>query len=141
MATELIDNFKAMYKDATSLTPEMLAGVYDRDLVFIDPIHRIDGLDAVSDYMQRMYANVVSCGFRYHEDVVADGKAFIQWDMRLCHSKLASGREVVVRGATFVRFADRITWHEDYFDVGNLLYENVPVLNVPVKYIKNRLAG
>ncbi len=141
MATEIIETFKHMYRDATVVTPDALRAVYSPDIVFVDPMHRMDGIEELAGYFDSMYKNVISCGFTYLDEIVADQQASIRWDMRLQHKRLAGGREIVVRGATFVQFNELIVRHEDYFDVGSLLYENIPVLGPCVLYLKNRLGN
>jgi hypothetical protein len=32
-------------------------------------------------------------------------------------------------------------FHRDYFDLGEFVYERIPVLNSVVKFIKNRMKG
>ncbi|OED36077.1 hypothetical protein AB833_28625 [Chromatiales bacterium (ex Bugula neritina AB1)] len=139
MAADTVENFKSLYRDATILTPDALAAVYSNEVVFVDPLHRMEGLDELGQYVDRMYKNVISCGFVYLDEIVVENRASIKWDMKLRHKRLAGGREIVVRGATLVQFDDRIWLHEDYFDVGALLYENVPVLGQCVRFLKNRL--
>lgn len=139
MGLDLTENFKSLYRNASKVSLDDLQQVYSPQIVFTDPLHRIEGIVKLGEYFDRMYSNVYSCKFDYLEEITGDGCASIKWDMRLRHPKLNGSREVVVRGATFVEFDELIFKHEDIFDVGALLYENVPLLGFPVKYLKNRL--
>ena len=60
--------------------------------------------------------------------------------MRFRHKKLGGGKEIEVRGATFVEFHDRIFLHEDFFDVGSMLYEHIPVMGAGVRFLKRRIS-
>jgi hypothetical protein len=91
--------------------------------------------------MSGLYRNCHSVAFHYTEEHVTDNGAAIAWQMTFSHPKLAGGRKIEVRGITMVRFSDRIYYQEDFYDMGNMLYENVPVLGRIIRYIKGRLAG
>ncbi len=139
MALAQTEKFKTLFRDASELSRDDLRQVYAPHVTFKDPLHHINGLERLYEYFDRMYSNVHSCRFDYLDEIVSDGHASIKWDMRLRHPKLARGEEIVVRGATFIEFDELIFSHEDIFDVGALLYENVPLLATPVKFLKNRL--
>jgi hypothetical protein len=46
-----------------------------------------------------------------------------------------------VRGVTLIRFTDRIYYHEDFFDLGAMLYQHVPVLGSVIRYLNNRMSA
>lgn len=139
MSIAVLERFKELYANSSAVTRAQLEAVYDPGIVFQDPIHRIERLDALSEYFDTMYANVEHCAFNYLDEIVADGKAVIKWDMDFRHRKLAGGKNIVVRGVTIVEFRDLIYRHEDIFDLGSMIYENVPVVGLQVRYLKQRL--
>jgi hypothetical protein len=60
--------------------------------------------------------------------------------MKLKHPKLNGGQPVEVNGVSQIRFSgDRVIYHRDYFDLGEMLYENIPLLGVVIRNIKQRL--
>jgi hypothetical protein len=61
--------------------------------------------------------------------------------MTFSHSGLNGGKPVQVRGVTLIRFTDRIYYHEDFFDLGAMLYQHVPVLGSVIRYLNNRLSA
>lgn len=140
MTTQLVENFMNLYRNASDLSAEAIAGVYAPDIIFSDPIHRIEGIDSLRKYLGIMYSNVNSCRFEYHEQLVLEHKASIKWKMTFRHKKLANGKEIEVRGATFIEFTDRIFMHEDFFDVGAMIYEHVPVMGAGIRYLKRRIS-
>jgi hypothetical protein len=60
--------------------------------------------------------------------------------MKLKHPKLNGGQPVEVNGVSQICFSgDRVIYHRDYFDLGEMLYENIPLLGVVIRNIKQRL--
>jgi len=139
MKEQLLDSFRALYENSSGLTREQLATIYEPGIIFKDPIHRLEGLDALSDYMATMYANVQQCSFTYLDEISADDRAVVKWDMEFRHKKLGGGKRIVVRGVTIIEFRELIYSHEDIFDLGSMIYENVPVVGMQVRYLKQRL--
>ena len=61
--------------------------------------------------------------------------------MSFTHPKLAGGKAIIVDGATDLRFDEKITYHRDYIDMGQMLYEHIPVLGSAIRYIKKQAAS
>ncbi len=139
MSDELLDRFRALYANSSSLSRQQLETVYEPGIIFKDPVHRIEGMDALSDYMETMYANVEQCSFNYLDEIIADGRAAVKWDMEFRHKRLGGGKSILVRGVTMIEFRDLIYSHEDIFDLGAMIYENVPLVGAQVRYLKHRL--
>ena len=58
--------------------------------------------------------------------------------MNYAHPKLAGGKDIVVDGATDLMFEEKIIYHRDYIDMGQMLYEQIPVLGSIIRYIKKK---
>lgn len=43
------------------------------------------------------------------------------------------------RRITQIRFSDRIFYHEDFYDVGAMIYQHVPVLGRIIRFINQRI--
>ena len=63
--------------------------------------------------------------------------------MTFSHPRLAAGQPVRVEGAPRLEFddADKVCLHRDYFDLGAMLYEQLPLLGALVRTIKGRLGS
>jgi hypothetical protein len=62
--------------------------------------------------------------------------------MRLKSENLKGGDEVKLDGVSHITFAkdqDLVIFHRDYFDMGEFIYENIPLFGGVVKFIKARL--
>ena len=73
--------------------------------------------------------------------VANDGQAFITWTMSFAHPKLNGHKKITVNGVSEIKFDERITYHRDYFDVGSMFYEQVPILKTIIQALKNRLVA
>jgi hypothetical protein len=137
--TEVIARFRRTYDLLSSDSIWLLDDLYDESVVFIDPIHEIRGLPALREYMTRMYGGVKRCAFEHHSVLVSRREAMLTWTMEMEHKRFRPDRVLRLPGATVIRFGDKITYQRDYYDLGALIYERVPVLGPIVQWIKKRL--
>ncbi|WP_206202645.1 nuclear transport factor 2 family protein [Thioalkalivibrio sp. XN279] len=117
----------------------LLDAVYAPQVVFEDPLHRIEGLDALRDYFARMYQGVESIRFDFGTVLHTADEAMLTWTMHMRHRRLRPGESLALPGATHVRFGDQVHYHRDYFDAGALLYERLPLLGSVVRAVRSRV--
>ncbi len=123
-------------------TMPLLDAFYDKDLVFEDPIMSIKGLDALKKYYLGMYENVNNIKFDIHEEVVQGDTHVIYWKMHLAAKRLNGGKPILVLGTSNIKFGGpegKVVYHRDYFDMGEFIYEQVPVLKSVIGWIKSLL--
>ena len=119
---------------------EILNDFYSKDVEFVDPIGNLSGLNAMKSYYQNMYKEVESIRFDFTSFSNSGDRYHFSWDMYLKTPNLNSGKEFVVSGVSEIHFdGDLVRYHRDYFDMGEFIYERVPVLGRIVRLIKNRL--
>jgi len=138
MSETVVDKLKQTFANADKLTADDLAEIYVPEIVFVDPLGRVEGLGRLAEYFEGVYKNVESCRFDYLDEYRIDNKTTIKWDMYFKHPKLGGGREITVRGVSCLEFGDKVTFHEDIYDVGSLMYEHIPLLGAPVRWLKRR---
>ncbi|MDF2184906.1 nuclear transport factor 2 family protein [Grimontia hollisae] len=137
---DALERFISVYRSLHKDNLHSLDTVYSEDVVFEDPAHRIEGYGNLSRYFEAMYANVTDCRFDIHDHAVNGDVAFISWTMTLSHPKLDGGAQRAVQGCSrLVLKEGRVVMHRDYFDLGEMLYEALPVLGSAVRMIKKRL--
>ncbi|KPQ18810.1 MULTISPECIES: nuclear transport factor 2 family protein [unclassified Halomonas] len=136
-----LENFCAFFNKLDNTCTEKLYEVYTEDIVFSDPLHRIEGQRALQRYFAAMYENVEHCQFVYHTRQRQGSQAFVTWTMTFAHSRLAGGRPIEVDGCSALTFADdgRVSLHRDYFDAGAMLYEHLPLMGRVIRWLKQRL--
>jgi len=136
----LLKTFCEFYRSLELQSLENIAALYAHDIELQDPVHRIKGLDALTAYFTALLANTEYCRFSIEHVVEQESEAFVSWQMAFVHRKLGSGKEVSVSGVTHLRFHERVFYHRDYFDLGEMVYEQLPLLGTAIRAIKNRIA-
>ena len=119
---------------------DAVQGLYAEDIYFEDPAHGIQGLAALMSYFKVLFANVERCQFRFHQAVPMGDDLFMSWTMLVQHRKLRGGELIRVEGVSYLKTRNgKVYYHRDYFDMGAMVYENVPLLGSIVRAIKQRL--
>lgn len=138
-----LEAFCSFFNKLDKSCTERLYEFYTPDVVFQDPLHRIEGAESLERYFATLYRNVTSCRFDFHERQRSGREAFATWTMHLEHPRLEKGRAIAVEGCSHLTFAEdgsgRIAHHRDYFDAGALLYERLPLLGGTIRLIKRQL--
>lgn len=118
-----------------------LGSVYARDICFEDPIRGLQGLDALIEYFARLQQRVEQCRFKFHHSVVDDEGMFFSWTMLLKHRSIKHGQLIRVEGSSYLKHRDgKIYYHRDYFDLGAMVYENIPLLGPVVRHIRTGIS-
>lgn len=143
MQDDVISAFCEFYRCLSLQDIEKLDSIYSPAIEFTDPVHRVSGLDSLEIYFRALCQDNIDYTFDIHEVLIDShqGKAFLRWTMHYQHPKLASNQPLSLKGGTFLRFNDLIDYHEDYYDMGAMIYEHVPVIGWAVRSIKRRLGG
>jgi SnoaL-like domain len=136
-----IEQFKALYSRFDASTSEQLERLYSRDVAFKDPIHQTQGLDALKTYFASFCNPETDCQFNFYNQVVTAEQAFVQWTMSYSHARLNRGKTLTLNGGTLIKFTHQIYTHEDFYDMGAMIYQHIPLLGWAVKKINKRIAG
>ena len=136
----IIKQFCDYYQELSIDGLSQLNSIYSKNITFVDPIHEINGLANVHDYFAKMLANLNSCRFEIKDIVEAEQQAFITWEMQFSHPKLKSGNSISVLGNSHLKYKNLIHFHQDYYDMGEMLYEHIPVLGFVINKLKSGLS-
>ena len=122
---------------------EVLDKLYHQDVVFEDPITKVEGLEELKAYYSHAYANVRSIKFDFKNIIEAGNTFTCEWDMHLKAKMLNFGRKITVRGLSLLEFdeeSSKVIHHRDYLDLGEMVYEQIPGVASVVKIIKSQLS-
>jgi len=137
---QLIERFKDYFRVLHASDLSQLRTLYDDNIVFKDPVHEIRGLVELEDYFTSMCSDLSDCRFEYLDELVTEDAAYIKWMMHFKHPKLGN-RLISVRGVSHLELGDRIEFHEDFYDMGAMLYEQLPLLGNVTRWLRLRLAS
>ena len=116
----------------------VLADVYTEQTTFIDPVKKIQGLAELTHYFAELYKGVDSCQFTLKHSICQNQHYALEWQMTLRHKQLAKNRDIVVDGISILQFADnKVAYQRDYYDLGAMIYEQVPLLGHLIKKIRH----
>jgi len=139
-STGLIGRVMKSYGSITPDNPNALKPLYTNDVYFEDPAHGIQGIAPLMDYFDNLFGNITSCEFKFHSQLTDGKDIFLTWTMSFQHKHLQKGKTVRVEGASYLKSRKgKIYFHRDYFDLGAMVYENVPLLGRLIQSIKKRL--
>lgn len=118
-----------------------LNSFYAPDVYFQDPVTTRNGLEDLKKYYAHAYKNVKSIRFDF-APISRDGEQyFAPWVMTLAAKGLNRGEEFTVKGLSHIRFNDKglVSYHRDYLDLGELIYERLPIQGFIISKIKSLL--
>lgn len=131
-----------VYNRLNASNLNLLSTIYHPDIVFTDPLSEINGLVALSEYLKHLYENTNACKFNVTQHISEgneDGhQTSMYWNMSLSHKRLNKGQFIEVEGHSHLVLKDGLViYQRDYFDVGSMIYEQLPVLGHVIKKIKS----
>lgn len=135
-----LERFVETYQGLNKDNLNTLRALYSADIEFVDNLHHLHGFDALLHYFERQYSNLTHCQFHILDIRQSQESAWVTWEMDFAHPQLNSGQVIRVDGASHLRLNETIYYHRDYFDMGAVLYEHLPVMGKIVCWIKNRAA-
>src|SRR5262245_53217545 len=75
--------FQRVFCELRPEAPVPYDQLYSPEVIFEDPLHRADGLDAVRRHFERLNGNLRVCRFEYGRAFVEAGEAVLSWTMKL----------------------------------------------------------
>ncbi len=134
-----LQGFIDAYSELGTDNLELLEGIYHPQLVFIDPLHQLEGVDNLIQSFKASYTNISHCNFTIDNVIESGDQAAVYWHMDFSHNKLNGGKVIQVSGHSHLKQRDGlVVFHRDYLDVGAMLYEHIPLLGAIVKRIKSK---
>ena len=131
---------KKIFNELRADNTEILNEFYDENIVFEDPVGKIVGLGSMKSYYKNMYKDVTDIRFDFKETAKNKSVYFFKWNMWLATPNLNGGKGFFVSGVSEIHFADGLVkYHRDYFDMGEMVYEKIPILGWLTRKIKGRL--
>jgi len=134
-----LDKFIDIYSQLSVNNLHLLDELYHQDIIFIDPMHSLQGIAQLKAYFENLYSNLTSCDFTIVQVIHEGNQAAIYWQMKFCHPQLNKGQKVEVSGSSHIQGdSNKVTYHRDYVDVGAMLYEHIPFIGKLIAFIKRR---
>lgn len=134
---EFFDFYQKLDKNCT----KDLHQFYAEQIIFTDPLHQVQGLDALVAYFDKLYARVTSIEFEFDEPDLLGERCWCSWVMTYSHPRINGGKPVRVDGVSRLDWQDgKVIRHRDFFDAGQMLYEKLPLLGGAIRWLQGRMA-
>lgn len=138
---QLVDEVCELYATFQTVDYARLAAIYNEDVIFRDPVHQLTGLVELCHYMNAMAENLNYCNFEFTDRIYGQDQACLAWKMHYSHPSIKRGADLVLDGSSILKIDQHISMHQDYYDLGAMLYEHLPVIGSGVRFIKKKLQG
>ncbi|MBU2979051.1 nuclear transport factor 2 family protein [Alteromonas sp. C1M14] len=138
----LIEKFCALYSSLNDVNPDELGSIYSQDVEFIDPIAHHHGLDAVKYYFAQLLDNTKTCAFDIKTITPSAPGEDIHYTITWVMTLVLKGKTdpIVLDGITILKVSnEKIHYHRDYYDLGEMVYQHIPILGWVIGKIKSRL--
>ncbi len=134
------EKFKYVFENLNKDTMFLIDEFYDPNIEFTDPVGKIKGSHQIKKYYEHLYKNVKSIKFDFTHFIESEDMIVGVWKMTFVTSKLNGGKPIEVEGNSVIKFkSGKAIYHRDYFDMGQFIYEQIPVLGFMVRKIKEGL--
>lgn len=136
-----VQKIEKIFNDLNKDTMHLLYDFYANDGVLMDPLGKYEGIEAIRSYYANLYKNVQMIRFDFSSHVCDKSECVSMWTMHLQAKNLNGGNPIAVIGNSHIRFNEKgkVYYHRDYFDMGEFIYEYIPVLKNIISYIKKAL--
>lgn len=137
---KLLTQFVDLYRNLGMHSIARLKEVYHADVCFIDPVGEHHGIKEIEGYFTNLLETANACEFNVTSIMSDNQLALARWQMNLRHPRLSGGRNIVVDGVSELLIADdRIKQQTDFYDMGTMIYEHIPVLGSAVRLVKRKM--
>jgi hypothetical protein len=141
----VIERFKAFYTSLKHAELSAIPDIYSVDVTLIDPVGTHTGLPALESYFKKLLKNAKHCDFSISTCAAmkptdqAESEAYcVVWQMHFAVPSLKKGQTITVDGMTHLKVRDdRIVYHRDFYDLGQMIYDHIPLLGWATNKIKS----
>ena len=141
MSHDAVGRVRAFFESISPEEVRRIDEIYAADAYFKDPFNEVRGIEAIRRIFTHMFEQVDSPRFVVREAVAEGGSALLTWDF-LFYARRLGSHEQMIHGATHLKFdADgRVSYHRDYWDAAEELYEKIPFLGGLMRVVKRHAA-
>ncbi len=130
------------YESLTEQSLAELSELYAADAYFKDPFNEVRGIEAIRGIFSHMFTALNLPRFVVQSSVVQGNEAFLVWEFRFAIKRYQPSLERVIRGTSHLKFDDagRVSFHRDYWDAAEELYEKLPLIGALMRWLKRRMS-
>ena len=133
-----LEDLKIWYANLKKSTLDQIENFYDVNVSFKDPFNEIKGIEKLRQIFDHMFENLENPHFVFIDTIENEREVFLTWDFFLKFNE----KEFKIHGSTHLKYNDkkRIYYHRDYWDVGEEVLLNVPIVRSLYSFFRKKLA-
>lgn len=135
-----IEALKRFFEQLDRSELEGLDRFYAPQAYFKDPFNEVRGPDEIRGLFEHMYRVLEAPRFVITDQVVQPPQCVLMWEFRFRFRRFDRQREQVIRGSSHLRLdaEGRVTYHRDYWDAAEELYEKIPGLGLLMRWLRQQ---
>lgn len=136
MGISVKEFFSGLNKDSMSLVDQF----YDENCLFKDPVVQLPNRSSIKAYYEKLYSQVDQITFDFSREVRERDRYTGTWTMTLTAKGFHGGKPLTIDGISYIEFGGRegkAIYHRDYFDMGEFVYEWLPIVGPQVRFVKS----
>jgi limonene-1,2-epoxide hydrolase len=136
-----IERFVSLYQDLDQSSISQLSNVYASSICFVDPVTTHTGIHQVANYFAQLLDNTNSCQCTVTRILTQGNQYMVRWEMCFSNPRLRKGETIRVDGVSEITIEqDKIVYQRDFYDLGEMVYQHIPILGWLINKIKKGLA-
>ena len=135
----IVDYFEQLQLESL----DHLATIYQDDARFKDPFNEVRGLVPIRRIFAHMFEALEQPRFVVTGRVVQGQQCFLTWDFLFAFKDFHKGVTQTVHGASHLVLdaQGQVTLHRDYWDAAEELYEKLPLIGAPLRWLRRRMSA
>ena len=133
-----LDNLLRWYETLTPQSISDVARFYHSDAHFKDPFNDVHGVAKIKAIFVHMFATTESPHFIIGERIEQEHQAFVTWTFAF----ILKGKAYSVIGGSHFVFDENglVLEHRDYWDAAEELFQKLPLIGGPIRWLRRRFS-
>ncbi|PTQ87901.1 nuclear transport factor 2 family protein [Agitococcus lubricus] len=129
-----LNRLVAWFEQLSPTSLEDIATIYHANSYFKDPFNEFYQRDELKKLFANMFEKLQNPRFVIEETISQSNSTFIVWHFDFSLRQ----RRLQIKGSSHIKFDETglVTYHRDYWDAAEELYEKLPVIGYVFKQLK-----
>lgn len=135
-----IDEIKNFYLDINNLQVDNISRLYHSDCVYQDPFTRTTGLEAFHSYLSARSNRLNNARIEFLDQTLSNGHIYLKWNLYVASNK-PDHAPIMARGMSQILYNNKIYYHEDLYNLNELIFDHVPILGFATRLVRKNLGN
>ena len=131
------DNFLSWFENLDRQSLSQIDEFYAQNSFFKDPFNEFEGIEKIKQVFNHMFDKLEDPRFLFIDKIKGEESLFVTWDFLF----VLGNKKYKIHGSTLVKYDEegKINYHRDYWDVGEELLLQIPIIKNLYKVFQNKL--